>query len=226
MGVKRSIGQRLTPMVTERAPVMTGGFVREALRRAIDGVGPLPGAAAAAQAQLREQGGDVEQAVHELMENHIRYAGAQGFATNIGGVVTAAFAIPANITGLAVIQCRLIAGIAHLRGYDLTDPRVLNAVLVTIVGEEGVHQRVKKGQLPAPPMAIATAPAYDPRLDAQISAEVAGELVSRIAGKRLVTAAGRRVPGVGAVVGAGADSYVTWKIGRYADREFLPRVRR
>lgn len=213
-------------MVTERAPVMTGGFVREALRRAIDGVGPLPGAASAAQAQLREQGGDVERAVHELIETHVRYAGAQGFATNIGGVVTAAFAIPANITGLAVIQCRLIAGIAHLRGYDLTDPRVLNAVLVTILGEEGVGQKMKKGQLPAPPMAIATAPTYDATMDAQISAEVAGELVSRIAGKRLVTTVGRRVPGVGAVVGAGADGYVTWKIGRYADREFLPRARR
>lgn len=226
MGVGRDIGRRLAPMVTEHAPLMTGGFVREALRRAIDGVGPLPGAASAAEEQLREQHGDVERAVHELIENHVRYAGAQGFATNIGGVVTAAFAIPANIAGLAVIQCRLIAGIVHLRGYDLADPRVLNAVLVTILGHEGVQQKVKQGQLPAPPMALATAPAYDASLDAQISAEVAGELVSRIAGKRLVTAVGRRVPGVGAVVGMGADGFVTWKLGRYADREFLPRARR
>lgn len=206
--------------------MMTGNFVRDALRRAIDGVGPLPGAVAAAEEQLREQDGDVERAIHELIENHIRYAGAQGFATNIGGVVTAAFAIPANIAGLAMIQCRLIAAIAHLRGHDLADPRVLNAVLVTIIGEANVQQKVGQGLLPAPPMAIATAPAYDPGMDAQISAEVAGELVSRIAGKRLVTTVGRRVPGVGAVVGAGTDGYVTWRVGRYAEREFLPRARR
>ena len=54
-----------------------------------------------------------------MIEDHVRYAGAQGFATNLGGLVTAAVAIPANITGLALIQCRLVACIAHLRGYDL-----------------------------------------------------------------------------------------------------------
>ena len=45
-------------------------------------------------------------AVHEVIENHVRLAGAQGFATNVGGLVTAAVTIPANIAGLALIQCR------------------------------------------------------------------------------------------------------------------------
>ncbi len=39
----------------------------------------------------------------------------------------------------------------------------------------------------------------------------------------MVTAIGRRVPVVGGVVGAGADAYVTWQVGRYADRELRPR---
>jgi hypothetical protein len=34
------------------------------------------------------------------------------------------------------------------------------------------------------------------------------------------------VPIVGGVVGASADAYATWQIGRYADRELLPRSRR
>ena len=33
----------------------------------------------------REQHGDVDRAVHEVIENHVRYAGAQGFVTNLGG---------------------------------------------------------------------------------------------------------------------------------------------
>ena len=68
----------------------------------------------------------------------MRYAGAQGFVTNLGGLVTAAVTIPANITGLALIECRMIAGIAHLRGYDLDDPRVRNAILVCMLGEDEV----------------------------------------------------------------------------------------
>jgi hypothetical protein len=225
-GVSRQLGRQLAPRVPRLAPGLTAGFVREALERAIHGVGPLPPAARAAEKQLAEKGGDVDRAVHEVIDNHVRYAGAQGFLTNLGGLVTAAITIPANISGLALIQCRMVAGIAHLRGYDLDDPRVRNAILVCILGEEAVNSLVKRRKLPAPPMALATAPQHDPNLDAVVSLEVATDLIARVAGKRLVTTVGRRVPVVGGLVGAGTDGYVTWKIGGYADRELLPRAAR
>ena len=154
----------------------------------------------------------------------MRYAGAQGFVTNLGGLVTAAILIPANIAGLALIQCRMVAGIAHLRGYDLDDPRVRNAILVCMLGEDAVDQMVKKKKLPAPPMALATAPAHDPDLDRMVSAEVAAELITRVAGKRLATTVGRRVPVVGGVSAWAPTAFVTWQVGRYADRELLPRA--
>ena len=226
MGALSSISKRLAPRVTELAPGLTTAFVREALARAIAGVGPLPPAAVAADKQLAEQKGDVDRAIHEVIENHVRLAGAQGFATNIGGLVTAAVTIPANISGLALIECRMIAGIAHLRGYDLADPRVRNAILVLLLGEDVVTEMVRKKQLPAPPMALATAPAHDSALDATVSALVASELIAKVAGKRLATTVGRRVPVIGGLVGMGADGYVTWRVGRYADRELLPRNRR
>ena len=226
MGIGGSIGKRLAPQMHKLAPELTSNFVHEALGRAIHGVGPLPPAAAAAEAQLREQDGDVERAVHEVIENHVRYAGGQGFLTNIGGLATAALTIPANIAGLALIQCRLVAGIAHLRGYDLTDPRVHNAILACLLGEDAVKSLVKRRRIPAPPMAIATAPAHDPQLDRVMSAEVTSELLAKVAGKRVVTTVGRRVPVVGGIVGASADAFATWQIGRYADRELRPRTLR
>ena len=226
MGVKSAVGKQLAPRIANVAPGLTTAFVREALARAIQGIGPLPPAAKAADKQLREQQGDVERAIHEVIENHVRLAGAQGFVTNLGGLVTAAVTIPANITGLALIQCRMIAGIAHLRGYDLDDPRVRNAILVTLLGEDIVGDLVKSKKVPAPPMALATAPAHDAGIDQVISGVVASDLITRVAGKRLATTIGRRIPLVGGVVGMGADGYATWKIGRYADRELLPRARR
>ena len=156
----------------------------------------------------------------------MRYAGAQGFVTNIGGLVTVALTIPTNITGLALIQCRMIAAIAHLRGYDLEDPRVRNAILTTMLGEDAVNKLVRKRKLPAPPMALATAPLHDPDLDRLISAEVASELITQVAGKKVVTTIGRRIPIAGGFIGMGADGYMTWKVGRYAARELLPRARR
>jgi len=226
MSVKGSLGKHLAPRITEVAPDLTTSFVREALHRAIHGIGFFPPAAKAAESQLREQRGNVDRAIHEVIENHVRYAGAQGFVTNLGGLVTIAVTIPANIAGLALIECRMIAGIAHLRGHDLDDPRVRNAVLACLLGEDAINGLVRKKKLPAPPMALATAPAHDPDLERIIAAEVASELITKVAGKRLATTVGRRIPIVGGLVGAGADGFATWRIGRYADRELLPRARR
>ena len=226
MSASGNIGKRLAPHLTRTVPGLTTSFVREALHRAITGIGPLPPAAHAAEKQLEEQGGDTQRAVHEVIENHVRYAGAQGFVTNLGGAVTAAFAMPANIAGVALLQSRMIAGIAHLHGYDLQDPRVRNAVLACLLGEDQIDKLVKKRRLPAPPMALATAPAHDPDLDRIISTEVAADMIARVAGKRLAVTVGRRIPVVGGLVGAGADGIATWRVGRYSDRELLPRARR
>jgi len=226
MGIASSIGKALAPNVGRVAPDLTANFVREALQRAINGVGPLPGAARAAEKQLKERRGNVDEAIHEVIENHVRYAGAQGFVTNIGGLVTAALTIPANITGLAILQCRMVAGIAHLRGYDLDDPRVRNAILACMLGEDSVASLITKRKIPAPPMAIATAPAHDEHLDKVMAAEVTSALLTKVAGKRVVTTVGRRVPVVGGLIGGGADAYATWQIGRYADRELLSRTPR
>ncbi|MBD8868084.1 EcsC family protein [Nocardioides donggukensis] len=230
MGFGSSVGKRLAPKlaprITAAAPELTTGFVRQALDRAIRGVGPLPAADVAARKALEAEGGDVEAAISQIVETHVRYAGAQGFATNLGGLVTATVTIPANITGLALIQCRMVAAIASLRGHDLADPRVRNAVLVCVVGEDAVTELVRRKKLPAPPMALATAPVHDPDLDKVVAAEVASELITKVAGKRLATTIGRRVPVVGGLVGLGADGIATWRIGRYAGRELLPRSRR
>ncbi|WP_110180917.1 EcsC family protein [Nocardioides solisilvae] len=226
MGIPGEIGKRLAPKVGDLAPGVTSRAVLEAFRRAVDGVGPLPPAAKAADKQLAEQRGDVERAVHEVIENHVRLAGAQGFATNLGGLVTLAVALPTNVTGLALIQSRMIAGIAHLRGHDLADPRVRNGVLSVLLTEDVVSDLVKRKKLPGTPMALATAPALDEELGARIAAEVGNVLVAKVAGKRLATVAGRRIPVVGGLVGMSTDAYSTWRAGRYADKELLPRARR
>src|ERR1700742_4980388 len=96
--------------VTELAPGLTAAFVREALQRAIHGIGPLPPAAAAADRHLAQRRGDTDRAIHDVIEKHVRYAGAQGFVTNLGGLATMAVTVPTNITGLALLQCRMIAG--------------------------------------------------------------------------------------------------------------------
>ncbi|NUS50382.1 MAG: hypothetical protein HOQ22_04990, partial [Nocardioidaceae bacterium] len=70
--VRKQVASRLPRL----APDVTHSFVREALNRAIRGGGPLPPAAAAGDRVLASNHGDVERAVHDLIEAHVRYAGA------------------------------------------------------------------------------------------------------------------------------------------------------
>jgi hypothetical protein len=224
---KRSTASKMvTPVAIKAAPGLASGFVRQAFDRAVDGTGPLRGAAAAADLRLMENDGDLGRAIGSLVDGHVKLAGIQGFVTNLGGVLAATVAVPANISGLALLQCHMVAGIAHLRGYDLADPRVRNAVLACMLGEETVRGMVKKGRLPAPPMALATAPAYDDRLDDRLASEVAAELISRAAGKRTVAALARRMPLVGGGVGAVTDGLATYNVGRYAAKELKSRIPR
>ncbi len=126
-------------------------------------------------------------------------------------------------SGVTLVQCHLVAGIAHLRGYDLENPRVRNAILACMLGEDSVTSLVKKHRLPSSPMALATSPVHDPVLDDTLSREVTTEIIARAAGKRAVTLIGRRVPLIGGAVGASSDALSTWQIGQYAADELRDR---
>ena len=230
MGTRTNItaaaGKYVAPRLPALAPELNASFVREALDRAIHGIGPLPSAAATAEKQLRDAEGRQKRAVRAVIDDHVRYAGAQGMLTSVGGAFTAMVTIPTNITGLALIQARMVSVIAHLRGYDLEDPRVRNAVLACMLGEDKVDALVEARKIPAPPMALATAPAHDPEILRVLCAEVTSELVTKVAGKHAAIAVARRVPVVGGIVGMSVDGFATYQIGRYAGGELRPRNRR
>ncbi len=205
------------------APQVAGGFVRQVLDRAIDGVGPLPSARKAADAHLVDTDGDVEAAITRLVRRHTALAGAQGFVTNLGGIAAVAVSVPANVVGVTLVQAHMVAGGAALRGYDLTDPRVRNAIRVCMLGEDAVKDLLKSGKLPSPPMTLATSPVHSPELDRIISHEVTAELITRTVGRRAVTLVARRVPLIGGAVAGGSDGWSTRQIGQYAARELKDR---
>ena len=65
---------------------------------------------------------------------------------------------------------------------------------------------------------------YDAELGSWLRAkEVTAELVGRTIGRRALMLAGKRVPLLGGAVGAGADGFGTWQVGRYAQAELKDR---
>lgn len=214
--------QEPSKTLVQRAPEVAGNWLRQILVFAIEGNMSIPGAKDAAARALQSRG-DHEAALDTLIRQHVGLAGAQGFLTNLGGLITLPVALPANLAGLAVVQMRMIAAIAHLRGYDVNDRRVRSALTLAMLGEDEVRKQVSSGRLASTPMGIATAPVFDPALEHAVSERVFGDLGTKMAGKHVVVQVAKRIPLVGGGVGAAADGYFTYALGQYARREFVRR---
>jgi uncharacterized protein (DUF697 family) len=226
MPTARAVGQaivrNIAPVAT-RGPQAAGGMLRRVLEIAIDGVGKVPSARTVAARSLERHNGLVDEAIDGLIDQHVRLGGAQGFLTNVGGLVTLPVAIPANLTGVAVVQVRMVAAIAHLRGYDINDNRVRTALVMCLMGGEQIARHIHHGRLPTSPMAVATAPVFDAALDARVAEEVVADLIGRVSGKRLALVVTKRIPLLGGGVGAVLDGYATHQIGQYAKGELARR---
>jgi hypothetical protein len=204
------------------APMAASGASKAFLNRAIDGVQGFPGARETARKQLITSA-DTERAVKALIEQHVRLAGIGGFVTQVGGVMALPVTLPANVAGLGAIQLRMAAAIAHLRGHDLSAPRVRIAAMATLLGQEGVDEAIANGDLPRTPRELAFGPPLvEEDLRTHLTATVGQQLLVRVTTKSAALTLARGVPIVGGTVGAGMDAVYTWRVGRYAAEEFTP----
>jgi len=190
------------------------GLAQRVVDLGIRGLGPLDPAVEVAEAALRAADGP-ESAIVRLVRQHVRLAGAEGFATGLGGLLTLPVALPANVVAFYALGTRLAAAVAHVRGYDLQDARVRAAVLDSLVGASaslpgaaggGLVSRTLLRRLPTP-VRVAVDKGVGFRLLGQTGARVAGDL-------------GRLVPVAGGVVGAGADAWLMRGIGARAGEDF------
>jgi len=228
MGILSSLSRRggrlLAPRMGELAPGLSDGFLQKVLDRAVRGGGPFDPAAQVAQAALAEHGGNVASAAEALVKGHSKLAATQGFVTNIGGLVTMAVAVPANVTGLALVQLRLHAALAHLHGHDLADAGVRSAILVSLLGHDETESLVEKGKLPGNAAWLAENGSAGPDTPRQVAAQVAATLIGQLGGKQIASSVGKRIPLFGGVVGAGTDARATWKLGHEAAEDLARRT--
>lgn len=203
---------------------MGGNVLRQILDTAINGGSKIPGAKTVAAKYLVKKG-NVESAIDDLITSHVRLATAQGFITNVAGGLASVVGLPANIAALATVQIRLIAAIAHLRGYDVDDARVRTAMTLCLLGEHGVTQAIQHDEVPTTPLAIATAPMFDAELDRRIAEKVFTSIGGRISGRGVVVFLARKVPLVGGGVSGVMDAWHTSSVGSYASDQFPTRRR-
>lgn len=75
-----------------------------------------------------------EVAIRKLISFQKTKAATSGFLAGLGGVVTLPVAVPANVASVILIQLRMIAAIAIIRGYNLHSDQVKTFVYATLAG--------------------------------------------------------------------------------------------
>jgi uncharacterized protein (DUF697 family) len=174
-----------------------------------------------AESHLKSCGGNREQAIDELTTWQLGYAGAVGFASNVGGIITMPVAVPVNVASVLLIQLRMIAAIAHLRGYSVEDERVKTLAFICLTGSGAATLLQEFG--------ISLGTKLSTRLIMQISGATLVK-INQAVGFRLVTKAGttglinltKFVPFVGGLVGGAFDAAVTRGISAVAREVFKP----
>jgi len=187
----------------------------------IDGVGPLDPAAQSADA-ARSRASSTEKAIEQVVATHLKLAAAGGFVTGLGGFITLPVALPANVLGFYGIATRMVASIAHLRGYDLERPEVRSAVLLTLVGADARSLLARSGVSPTGKIAdLALQRLPGPALMV-LNKGIGFNLLSQL-GKKGLSRLGRGLPLLGGVIGGGLDYWLLRKIADGARREFVQR---
>lgn len=201
---------------------MSADVFHQILELAITGRSALAGAKTIAKQQL-EKCGHPEEAIRTLVNQHLALAGGQGFATNWGGFLVSIVTIPANIAASAFVQARMVAAIAHLRGYELSDPRVRTAILMCMLGPKSSSALIAQGVLPSSPMVVATAPVFDAALDGAVAKVLLERALGSVGGKRMGVMLAKGIPFVGGGVGAAVDAWSARAVARHALAELPSR---
>jgi hypothetical protein len=190
-------------------------LIDELWRRAVAGIGPFAGAAAVAEDALAATDDDVEAAVRRIVGSHVRLAASTGLLSSLGGAATLVVTAPAGMTGLYLLCTRLAAAVARLRGRDLDDPVTRTAVMVCVLGADGVELADRTGLDLVNASLLSGLRRLPPEVRAQLDTRIGYRLTSRFTRRGALNVT-KLIPVVAAPIGAGADAMTMRTVAMFA----------
>ena len=187
--------------------------------RAVSGVPGLDTAQELAESYLHGKG-SLKNRANSLVNHQVAKAGASGFLTGLGGLITLPLSVPANISSVLFIQLRMVAAIAYLGGHDIHNDKVRTLAYVCLCGSAasdllkdiGVQVGIKLTRSMIQKISGATI--------TKINQTVGFRLLTKFGQTGLVNL-GKALPLIGGIVGGGFDAGSTKIIGKVAVRTFI-----
>lgn len=197
-----------------------GQLVERLLHVGIDGAASFKGAAAVAD-KAGSKKADAEQAIADVVAQHVKTGAVGGFLTSLGGFITMPVAIPVNVLEFYLQATRMTASIAKLRGYDIDDPQIRTAVLLTLTGSKADDILAKAGLSSVVGGTVnALARKNLPASALMLINKAVGFRLLKSVGTKALSKFGRAIPLLGGGVGAALDGFMMNKIAEAAKREF------
>ena len=160
---------------------------------------------------------------HEAIDKFIKWQQAKcatsGFLTGLGGIITLPVSIPANISSVIYVQTRMVAAIAHMRGFDLKDDQVRTLVYVALTGQAAADILKQAGIKFGTKMSTVLIKKIPFEVIKQINKAVGFRLVTKF-GQTGVINLGKGIPFVGGIIGGTVDAVGTSTIGKTAKKVF------
>lgn len=181
----------------------------------------IPGADTAyelAEGYLAKNTG-VDSAISSLVTWQTTKCATSGFLTGLGGAITLPVAIPVNLASVIYVQMRMIASIAHMRGYDLKDDQVQTFVYACLTGQSAAEVAKSAGVQIGMKVGQAQIKRIPGEVILKINQAVGFRLVTKY-GQKGVINLGKMVPLIGGVIGGGFDAVSTRTIALAAKKTF------
>ena len=188
--------------------------------KAINGVSGVDSAEEMASDYLQGEG-TLRDKANSLIRWQNAKAGATGFITGLGGLLTLPVALPANITTVLFVQIRMIAAIAKMGGYDLKNDRVKSLVYSCLVASSALDVAKQTGIAIGERVAMNAIKNMSGEIVKQINQKVGFRLFTKFGEKGIVNF-GKAIPVVGGIIGGLFDTVSTNTIGNVARDTFLP----
>lgn len=162
---------------------------------------------------------NTDEAITSLINWQTSKCATSGFVTGLGGVITMPVAIPANIASVIYVQMRMIAAIAHIRGYDLKDDQVQTFVYACLTGQSAAEVVKSAGVKIGLKVGEAQVKRIPGKVLVKINQKVGFRLVTKF-GQKGVINLGKMVPVLGGVIGGSFDAVSTRTIAKAAKMTF------
>ena len=197
-------------------------LVQVLLDAGIDGLGPLKSAHELA-VWARSEATTHDAAVAKVARQTLVRGGIGGFVTSVGGFLTMPIALPANVVEFYIQATRMVGAIADLRGYDVNDPMVRTAILMTLVGSDADDVLAKAGLVGGKQNKMVTlASGQLPPAGLLMLNKAIGFRLMRGVGEKAFSRLGRGIPLAGGFLGGGIDMWMMKRIADHAMGEFPP----